>query len=281
MAEISIILPTLRKDEALKRIKEFEMTNENIDYEIIVISPFYVEGKKIKQVLEKTPQGVIAAMNKGYEIASAHYVCWWSDAASPTQNCLLNMINFLKTKHSPFIGAFRIKNIHGRELSQWKAYERLYACWGCASKETINTVGGLFDPVFHSYFADPDLGLRVWEKGGVVAVCPDAYIIINRIPGDKFRKFHKEKYFQNDMQIFFNRWHPKLGKSIKQNFYQVIKPAFEYEEVISIFPFFLRPLILKLCDFYYTHSQLRESRFLRKIWEIIRDFYHVLKKYKN
>ncbi len=42
MAEVSILLPSLRRDAVLLRIQEFSATNANVDYEIVVVSPFAI-----------------------------------------------------------------------------------------------------------------------------------------------------------------------------------------------------------------------------------------------
>jgi len=265
MPEISIILPSLREKLALETIKEFEITNKDFDYEIVIISPFPVKREKIVHVFEEKPQGVSIAYNAGYKCSSGKYICWWSDDAFPTKGCLLNMVNFLKTKKPPFIGAFGIKDKKGIEHPQWKAYGKLYACWGCASRETIEMVGGFFDPIYKCYFADPDLGLRVWEKGGRVEVCPDAWLISHGLM-DKLREDNQIRYFEKDMNAFFDRWHDKFGKRIKKDFYIVNRPAFEYEGIIKIFPKFFRPILIKVSEIIYSQPKLR-STFL---WQILR-----------
>ena len=271
MPEISIILPSLREKEVLERIKEFEITNGNFDYEIIVVSPFLVKGKKVIHIFEDKPRGVPLAYNSGYKDSSGQYICWWSDDISPTKNCLLNMVNFLKTKKPPFIGAFRIKDKKGIEHSQWKVYGKLYACWGSTSRKTINIIGKFFDPIFKCYFADPDLSLRVWEKRGEVEVCPDAWIISHGLI-DKIREENQRKYFSQDFETFLNRWHEIFGEGLKRDFYSVNKPDFQYEGIIKISPSFTQSFLIKFCEWLYSNSRLRSNSYLMKILRKIRYF---------
>ncbi|MCM8819150.1 MAG: hypothetical protein NC915_06735, partial [Candidatus Omnitrophica bacterium] len=262
MPIVSIILPTIRPEEAREKINAFEKTQGNFDYEIVIVSPFSFKGKKVCHILEESPQGGVRATQFGYENSLGEYICWWSDAAFPTKNCLSNMINFLKKKKPPYIGAFRIRDKKTKlELAQWRIYGKLYACWGCASRKTIEMVGGLFDINFNQYFADPDLALRVWEKGGQVEVCPNAYIEIYRNK-DKKRKENFKKYFLKDFETFVNRWHVKIGKCFKKDYYYINPPDFEYTTFMHFLPPFIKKHAIKIANYVYTNENFRTNPIL-------------------
>ncbi|MEM2915519.1 MAG: glycosyltransferase [Candidatus Bathyarchaeia archaeon] len=223
MAEISILLPSLRPEAVLQRVEEFKETNDGVDYEIIIVSPYSINGEKVIHIKEVELQGVISAMNLAYRHASGEYIVYWSDDASPMPNCLSNMKDFIKQNNPPFIGAFRIRDRYGRELEQWSVYGKLYACWGCLSKETINIVGGLFDSNYRSYWADPDLGMRTWIKGGKVEICPNAWLKIEHIK-DNLREENFHKYFEKDTETFYERWHDGFGKNFQKLWTEINKP---------------------------------------------------------
>ncbi len=202
---ISIILPSLRRRAVIRRIKEFSG-----DYEIIVVSPFIVKGAV--HIYEPYPLGSIHAHNLAYRNCSGDYIMWWADDTSPTENCLENMVNFVKGKDL-FIGSFRVKDRRGTELVQWSINGKLYACFGCVARETLDSIGGYFNPMYKSYWADPDMSLRVWGKGGRVEVCPDAWVITEGI-SDKISVENSKKYFQQDMETFVKRWGKADNKPI-------------------------------------------------------------------
>lgn len=227
--EISIILPSLRNEAISKCIHEFALTNSSTSYEIVVISPFKVEGEKTVHVIEKERLGGIYANNLGLERASAPYIAYWSDDVSPTQNCLSNILNFTRQQCVPFIGAFRMKNSQGHEIEQWKVYDRLYACFGCLSRETLSIIGGFLSPVFRSYWADPDMCLRTWENGGKVEVCKDAWIVVSQAE-DEIKGGNWNHNFEADRKQFLDRWHEKLGKDtersqVEKNWRLINKPV--------------------------------------------------------
>lgn len=215
MTEISILLPSLRKEAALRVVGDFSLTNQATDYEIIVVSPFKVEGGKVVHILERQRRGVIFAMNRAYQAAAGKYVVLWSDDATPTNGCLERMAGFVKSHDGLFIAGFRQRNTKGKELEQWSVYGRLYVGWLCASRKTLDAAGGLFDPVFKNHWADPDLCLRVWSRGGEVGLCPDAWIKVMQID-DQVKADHLRSSFDADAKVFFDRWHDKFGKKSKR-----------------------------------------------------------------
>ncbi len=214
MKEISILLPSLRPEMVKRRIEEFAQTNSNVDYEIIVVSPFKVEGKNVKWI-EDRRLGSVFATNLAYYYSNSNYVMYYSDKVIPTKNCLTAMLNCVKLNVEPFIGAFKMVRFNGREIGAFKCYNKLYACYGCMSKKTVGLIGGFFDIYFLHSWADIDISLRCWEAGGKVEVCQDA--IVKPIPlKDKVYKDHRNQTWNKDVEYFLNKWHSKLGKGFER-----------------------------------------------------------------
>jgi GT2 family glycosyltransferase len=212
MPEVSITLPSLRRDAVIRTIKEFSVTNGDIDYEILVVSPFPVKEDRVTHIYEDKALGSVYAQKVAYENSSGKYVMYWADDHHPTINCISNMLSFVKGHKDPFIGSFRVK-VQGQEVNQWCAYDRLYACFGCFSRNTVDLIGGYLDIAYGAHWADPDMALRTWEKGGQVKVCPNAWIVAEQI-SDGLVTNNWNKYFEKDKETFLNRWHHKLGNGI-------------------------------------------------------------------
>ncbi len=222
MPELSILLPSLRYEEVTKRIAEFARTNPYVDYEIIVVSPFAVSGNKVVHLPETEKKGVIFAMNEAYKKASGKYIVPWSDDAAPSDNCLKNILDFVKANEgsTPFVAGFAKYDSRGSGFGQWSVYGKLYVGWLCASKNTIEKIGGFFDTAFKNYWADPDFCLRVWDNGGRVEICPDAVIKVQQI-NDEVKSGNINSCFERDTQTFFDRWHDKLGKGTKKIWWRI------------------------------------------------------------
>ncbi|MGK7903695.1 MAG: glycosyltransferase family 2 protein [Hormoscilla sp.] len=229
MPELSILLPSLRRENTIKRIEEFSQTNGEVDYEIIVVSPFVVEGDRVIHVLEDEPKGSVCAQNMAYANSSGKYIVIWTDDISPTNNCLVEMLNFVKGKPDPFIGVFRVKRKNGVEEPQWLIYGKLQVCFGCTSRNTITRVGGYLDPVFKSFWSDPDLSLRTWEKGGQVSTCPSAWLISDPKELGSIEiveQGNTSKYLDKDIETFLNRWHEKLGTGMPRDPKVINRPLY-------------------------------------------------------
>lgn len=224
MAEISILLPSLRPEAVSRRVKEFSSTNGGVDYELIVISPFTVKGENVVHVQEVERKGVMHAITEGYKRVSGKYVVVWSDDASPEVDALRLMLDFVGREPAPFVAGFRLRDTRGKELEQWSVYGKLYVGWLCASKETIDLVGGLFDTSFKNYWADPDLSMRVWEKGGRAEVCRSAWITIEQI-NDHVKSENLRSSFDADTEVFFNKWHAKYGNGGKRVWTEINLPV--------------------------------------------------------
>lgn len=224
MPEISIILPTVRPDQAAKRIKEFALTNPDIDYEILVTSRSPISGEKVVHIEEKEMRGSVQANIIAYERSRGDYIVYWADDASPGRDCLKNMLAFVRKQKEPFIGSFRFKTRRGLMAEQYQAYGKLYACFGLLSRETIKTIGGFFDPLFHCHCPDVDIGLRVWDKGGKVAVCPTAWVLFDSFKDD-VNSGNLDNYWITDTEAFLKRWHHKFGGGYPRDITKVLGPV--------------------------------------------------------
>lgn len=215
MAVISILLPSLRPEAAARVVKDFSLTNSAADYEIIVVSPFKVNGEKVVHIFEKERRGVMFAMNQAYKVATGEYIVGWSDDALPENDCLEHIVDFVQSHDGLFIAGFRLRNIKGKELEQWNIYGKLHACWFCVPRKTLDAVGGLFDPAYKNFWADPDLSMRVWDQEGEVGLCPNAWITVAQID-DKVKADNLNSSFDADAAFFFDRWHDKFGKNLRR-----------------------------------------------------------------
>lgn len=212
MKEISILLPSLRPEVLARTIREFDETNSDVNYEIVVVSPFEVSGIKTKWVKEIGKLGTILAEKIALDNASGEYIMYFSDDVSPTKDCLKNMLSFMKIQSArPFIGAFKMTNVNGIQIGPFGAYNKLYACYGCLSRETIADIGYLSTDFQYSW-ADIDLSLRCWEANGYVKICDNAIVIPRQIYDDIY-KSHRNT-FQEDFRVFVGKWHSKLGKDL-------------------------------------------------------------------
>jgi len=222
MPAISILLPSLRPMAALACCNAFRDTQPDVDYEIVLVAPFKIDDLKTRWIEEQTPKGVNAAMNLAHSAAIAPVVAFWADDAKPALGCLAAALDCLAAMPPPAIAALRMRYPNGAEANQWAVYGQHYACFGAIRKDDALAVGGLFDPRFHSYWADPDLALRVVGAGGQVKLCQAGFVEINQIDDPLARENHARR-FALDYQAFARAWQP--DEPVPQNWKLINKPV--------------------------------------------------------
>lgn len=217
---ISILMVSIRESNAKQRILDW--SNTNLDYEIVVVSPFKVTGKNVVHILEKKSRGIIYADYRAYKHAKGDWICFVPDDQVPIKDCLEQAVNFAKGKTEPFIAGFRrYKNYLTRiEYNPGSAYGRLCAGSGVASRSSIEKMGGFFNPIYKSYFADTDMCIRAWVNGGSVDLCPTAFVDHTNIL-DETTKRNLRVDFPKDAEIFMDMWHDKLGAGIPRDINKV------------------------------------------------------------
>jgi GT2 family glycosyltransferase len=213
--KISLLLPSLREELVKKRIKQWNKTNSNVDFEIVLVSPFEIKEENVFWIKENKCNGSVDATNVAYAFSRGEYVIYFSDDVEPTKDCLKNMLEFMeKQNKTPFLGAFKmINDFTGREIGPFGCYNMFYACYGCVSKESLRILNNiLFNPKLLYSWADIDLSLRIYDKKGEVKKCDEAIVIPHQIE-DEIYKSHRNT-FENDFNIFADIWHRKLGKNL-------------------------------------------------------------------
>lgn len=216
MKELSIIIPSLRRNELECCLESIRLNTTDVDYEVIVVSPFgpWEKHRNVVWVEEKERSGVVSAVISGEKKASGMYITTLSDEARVLRGWAKNMITFLRQQPDVrVIGNFRVVDFG--EQMQFFYYGRLFSIFPFARKSFIDSLGGLFSSEYKAFYADPDLGVRCWESGGQVITCPNAFIQHPYIL-DNINRENRLLYEEDDKKTFIRRW-GHLQKS--DNFY--------------------------------------------------------------
>lgn len=190
----SIIVPTLRKrPESLKRLLDsVEKFSKN--YEII-----FAEGGDCYS----------ASMNNALKKAKGDYLTipGIADDIEVAEGWLDNMIDFLQNNKGVGMGVFKVSNPSG-SLESYGGYfhptERFnltpdddpqYCGYGLVTRECFEKVGLMDENFKPIYCEDVDYGLRVWQAGYKVSVCPEANIIHHHELEGRFSGSDKNKEY--------------------------------------------------------------------------------------
>lgn len=216
--EISVLLATLRPAKARKCIESIADTSEGVNYEVVVVSsldmPDLLAGVKgydrLRFVKEEKREGCNKAFSLACENAAGKYVFAIADDHRLGQDCLKNLIEFMRPHDQElFLAGARCCGLYGA-APECKTYGFYYAFNPCIRREIAKQIGGFYDPYYKSYYGDPDLSMRVWLNGGRVELCPDAWVVFRNECDDLDYESHTD-YAERDFQAFFKRWHPVYG----------------------------------------------------------------------
>lgn len=203
----SILLPTLRRKLFEATLHSIYANSKSNNYEIIVVSPFPVKGENIRWIEEKHAGGCIRAFADAYEQSRGDIIVAMTDDTMALPGWLDAIDRWIiegEKKYMPYCVSLNRVNVP----MLGTAYGKHYAYFPAISRRSIQAAGGLFyDPAFVGNWADPDLGMRVWEAGGRVEFCRDSYIFLVTLQAHFSEAAHKTgRYFAKDTELFCRRW---------------------------------------------------------------------------
>lgn len=207
--KVSIIVPTLREKLFRSLLSSIEEGARGFDYEVVVISPFSPEGKSILWLKEDVPLGTCNAIAHGYENSSGDIVVLLSDDVLVTSGWLRSIVDFIVERERNYFPFLAGQNKSGRYFGT--VYGMYYPYYPAISRRSAEAIGGLFSREFVSHYGDPDLGLRVWNKGGRAELCYDSKLIFSSIERYFSAAPKKSKSLDGDFETFKNKWSPIYG----------------------------------------------------------------------
>lgn len=212
MAKVSLTLPSINQNLCEITVNKILEITRDVDYEIVVVSPFEIRAPKVKWVLETERMGNLAAHQQAHLHSQGELIVTFTDDIEPAEpHWLKNAHDFYLNRSRHFfpyacglnVGVFHI------------VYGRLFPTFPMISRQSIEKVGPYYDPAYHSYYGDPDLALRVWAAGGRCECCPKARVrgIKDRLGTARPRDSEPGSWHQRDLETFLNRWHHIYGSN--------------------------------------------------------------------
>lgn len=193
---ISVILPTIRQGRILAALQSLQAAAELVPTEIIVVadfpapiphSPWYVRGRR----------GVIDAIQVGYAAARGEYVFVSNDETMVEPDCLHQLYQAAVTQPG------RLLTPNHQPPFPFAYYGKPFAPFPFAHRDVFTKLGGLFDPAYRGFYADPDLSMRAHAAGVPVETVWPA-VIHHSNSEDKSAAWYD--YFLADRATFRSRW---------------------------------------------------------------------------
>jgi hypothetical protein len=214
--KISILLPSLFPDLAKRSIESLRAGAGDLDYEIIVVSPYEVSGPHIVWSQEiGEARGCTAGYRQAFVQATGDIIMPWTDDVTATPNCIANCLAFfLKRESQTNLYCCGLNYKWDRGAGRFgTVFGIYYPYFPFLGRHTIDCVGGFYASEYVGGFGDPDLGLRIWHARGRCELSAESVILPvperHRHPKGQ----HKYSYFLQDMTTFVTRWAIDYGRN--------------------------------------------------------------------
>ena len=211
MRKISIICASARSPELTQRVcNAWHDMNRGVEIQFVVPSPGFQIERAVNFVDDM--KGCSHANAQGYNYCTGDYIAWLSDETMPTLNCLEVIANQVdaQPEFMPYLAEFSLRMVEepGSRTKNFYVCGRQYCRFGMAKRQTLDRIGGFFDPTYHAHWVDSDLSLRCWEAGGRVETCFGATIDCISY-SDKLYLDNSKNYFDLDFKYFLSKWRSK------------------------------------------------------------------------
>lgn len=198
---ISVIIPTVRSNNIIPCIYSIYDCVKDIDYEIVIVADYepVLFNKNMKWINQTERRGVVDATNTGFKCSEGEYIMTISDECRFMNNCFYHLLKTMKKHNDKVITSPRIEpsspfNYYGVEFAPFPFVHR-----------SLITDNYIFDPVYKSFYADPDLTLRLHQKKIEFRLTRDA-LVYHPFVNDDVHKLNVENHCHIDREVFKSRW---------------------------------------------------------------------------
>lgn len=205
--DISVLLPTIRPHLIQRAIESIRPAAHGLSYEIIVVADFDAAALSCRapeahlhvRWIQEPRRGVIAAINTAYREAHGEYVFLFNDESTLDFRAL--RILHGEAQHTP---EAILSPRHVPDFP-FRYYGLPFVPFPFATKTLFDRLGGLMDPIYKGFYADPDLSMRAHAAGVPLRVI-DAAVLRHTNRHDAPHKAAVDQYLLADRATFRSRW---------------------------------------------------------------------------
>jgi GT2 family glycosyltransferase len=198
--DVSILLPTIRPGLAGRALGSIAAACVGLSYEVIVVADFPEPAPAPclhMTWIQSDRRGVVDAVNRAEQQATGAYWFTFNDESVLEPGAIAALyreaspLEILTPRHVP---PFR-----------FEYYGRPFPPFPFVDRELLRVLGGLLDPAYRAFYADPDLGMRADKMGIPVRVVDDA-VIHHANNHDANHWQAVDAYLNADRATFRSRW---------------------------------------------------------------------------
>lgn len=196
---ISVILPSVRPHLLARAFASIAAACGAVPYEVIVVADFGPELWPGCTWIRRERRGVIDAVVVGEAAAREDFLFLFNDESVLEAGALeqlhaaavLDPLTLWSPRHEP---AF-----------PFVYFALPFAPFPFAHRQLLKALGGLLDPAYRGFYADPDLSMRAHEAGVPIRIVESAVLHHDNRHDDAHRQA-VSAYVAQDRETFGRRW---------------------------------------------------------------------------
>jgi hypothetical protein len=221
MTKVSITLPSIFPDALNRSLANIRATTTG-DYEVVVVSPFRVEGPDIIWIEETQRNGCAFAHTVGAAHANGEFITATADDCDYLPGWDQKLIRIYDERAPKDGHSFCLGLHYGLLGSVFGIY---YANFPFLRRDHALSLG-YFDGNYKKGFTDSDLGLKVWTSGGRCEYSVEKLI---QITAEDKRK-GGEDCPADDLGYFLEKWGEKYGRGFDASYMRAINVDFDPDD---------------------------------------------------
>jgi hypothetical protein len=196
---ISVLLPSVRPRLLPHAYASIAAAAGDVAYEVVIVADFGPEDWPHTTWVVRERKGPIDAIAMAVREARGDFYFVFNDESTLEPWALASLY------YAALANPGRVLSPHHVPEFHFAYYGKPFAAFPFVHRETVRDLGGLFDPAFVAFYADPDFSLRAHAKSVPVDVITSA-VIRHTQQHDDVKSHNWDAYFNNDRATFRTRW---------------------------------------------------------------------------
>ena len=199
---ISVLFPTIRPELVAPCLESIRAGAGGVPFEVIVVSdvPVTWELQPWVRWIVTARNGVVDAVNVAYRAARGSYVFLTNDETRIEPLALERLYQAALREPQAIWSPQHIPSY------PFFYYGKPFVPFVFASKALLDSLGGLLDPAYKGFYADPDLSMRAHAAGVPLRVLDTAVIHHSNNIGRPDHVAAVQQYLAQDRETFRARW---------------------------------------------------------------------------
>lgn len=202
---ISVILPSVRPHLVRRAYDSIGPAAAYVAYQVVIVADWGPEDWPHTTWIVRERRGPIDAVNIGMREATGEWIFLFNDEsvlepgslAALYAYSLMNPDQVLTPYHTP---PYRFEH-----------YGKPFAPFPFVHVDVVRRLGGLFDPAYRGFYADPDFSMRA-HAAGIPITTVDAAVIHHGNGTDEVKRHNWDAYFTGDQATYRARWDHVFGE---------------------------------------------------------------------